>query len=80
MGYKSFRHSGPVISALQEDAVKRILGTVPIQPSGSVSHLADIAIRLKRKVQWDPVKETILDDPEAARLLSRPMREPWSLS
>jgi hypothetical protein len=37
MGYKSFRHSGPVISALQEDAVKRILGTAPIGPDGSVS-------------------------------------------
>jgi hypothetical protein len=37
MGYKSFRHSGPVISALQEDAVKRILGTVPVRPDGSVS-------------------------------------------
>ena len=37
MGIKSFRHSGPVISALQEDSVKRILGTVPIQPDGSVS-------------------------------------------
>ena len=36
MGYKSFRHSGPIISALQEDAVKRILGTVRIRPDGSV--------------------------------------------
>jgi len=40
MGYKSFRHSGPVISALQEDAVKRILGTVPIHADGWVSFKA----------------------------------------
>jgi hypothetical protein len=37
MGYKSYRHSGPIISALQEDSVKRILGTVPIRPDGSVA-------------------------------------------
>jgi formylglycine-generating enzyme required for sulfatase activity len=37
MGFKSWRHSGPVISVIQEDGVKRILGTVPIQPDGSVS-------------------------------------------
>ncbi len=37
MGYKSFRHSGPAISVIQEDGVKRILGTVPIQPDGSVA-------------------------------------------
>jgi hypothetical protein len=36
MGYKSFRHSGPIISALQEDSVKRILGTVPVAADGSV--------------------------------------------
>lgn len=40
MGFKSFRHSGPIISALQEDAVKRILGTVPIQGDGWVSFKA----------------------------------------
>lgn len=37
MGFKSWRHSGPVISVIQEDGVKRILGTVPIQPDGSVA-------------------------------------------
>lgn len=36
-GFKSWRHSGPVISVIQEDGVKRILGDVPIQADGSVS-------------------------------------------
>ncbi|MHC5056759.1 MAG: HzsA-related protein [Planctomycetota bacterium] len=36
-GFKSWRHSGPVISVIQEDGVKRILGTVPIEPDGSVA-------------------------------------------
>ena len=30
------RFSGPVVSIIQDDGVKRILGTVPIQPDGSV--------------------------------------------
>ena len=47
--------------------------------SDAVSHLSDIAIRTGRRIQWDPVKETIVDDPSALRMLHRPMRAPWSL-
>lgn len=36
MGFKSLRHSGPAISILQEDGVKRILGTTPVEADGSV--------------------------------------------
>ena len=36
-GFKSWRHSGPAISVIQEDGVKRILGTVPICDDGSVA-------------------------------------------
>lgn len=45
--------------------------------SDCISHLGDIAIRTGRKIRWDPVQETILEDAEACRMLSRPMREPW---
>jgi len=37
MGFKSWRHSGPAISVIQEDGVKRILGTVPVRADGSVA-------------------------------------------
>ncbi len=33
---KTWRHSGPAISIIQEDGVKRILGTVPVEDDGSV--------------------------------------------
>ena len=47
--------------------------------SDFISHLGDIAIRTGRKIQWDPQKETIVGDEAAARMMHRPMREPWTL-
>ena len=38
-----------------------------------------IAIRSRRKIVWDPVKEQIVGDDDASRRLSRAMREPWKL-
>jgi len=45
----------------------------------SVGLLGEIAMLLERRVRWDPVKEDFVNDPEASRLLSRPMRAPWHL-
>ncbi len=45
----------------------------------TVAHLGNIAMLTGHKLRWDPVTEEILDDPDAARLLSRAMREPWSV-
>jgi predicted dehydrogenase len=45
--------------------------------SASVGHLGVVAIELGRKIRWDPETETILDDSEARRLLSRSYRSPW---
>lgn len=45
--------------------------------SDFVSHLCDIAIRTGRKIQWDPVKETIVGDDSAARMMRRATRAPW---
>jgi predicted dehydrogenase len=48
--------------------------------SASVCHLANMAVRLGRKVQWDPAKEQVIGDDEAAAMASRPYREPWKLA
>jgi predicted dehydrogenase len=40
-------------------------------------HLANLSLRLGRKLRWDPVRETVVADPEAAALLERPYRAPW---
>ncbi len=44
-----------------------------------VCHLGNIAYQLGRKLQWDPAKERITNDPEVGRLLTRSMRSPWHL-
>lgn len=45
----------------------------------TVCHLGNIAIRLGRKIRWDPKQERIVGDEEAARWVSKPMRKPWHL-
>ena len=45
----------------------------------TVCHLDDIAIRLGRKLKWDPIKEEFLNDDQANRMLTRPLRTPWHL-
>jgi predicted dehydrogenase len=47
--------------------------------SNTICQLDDIAIRLRRKLQWDPKKEDFVNDPEASRMLTRPMRSPWHI-
>ncbi len=42
-------------------------------------HLANVAIRVGRKIHWDPVKEQIVGDEEANRFVNVPMRAPWHL-
>jgi hypothetical protein len=34
---------------------------------------------LLRSLKYDPIKEEFISDPEANRLRSRAMREPWSV-
>ena len=48
--------------------------------SASIGHLAQIAFLTGRKIDWDPKKEQILNDPAAATLLGRAPRGPWSLA
>ncbi len=40
-------------------------------------HAANICMWLKRDMRYDPAQEVFINDPEANRLRSRAMREPW---
>ena len=43
----------------------------------SVCHLANIAIKVGRKLKWDPAKEEFIGDDAANAMLARPLRAPW---
>ena len=47
--------------------------------SDTICHLDDIAIRLGRKLRWNPRREQFVNDDQANRMLTRPMRSPWRL-
>jgi len=75
---ESTNHGANFVQAIKEhhDPVSNIDDAVL---SDAFSHLSDIAVRSGRKIVWDPIREQIIGDEEAARRLTRAWREPWSL-
>jgi predicted dehydrogenase len=65
---EAIRTGAPTISPI-EAAVR----------SDTVCHLADIGMRLGRKLRWNPEAEKFVGDDTANRLLSRTMRSPWTI-
>jgi len=51
----------------------------PAHRGACLLHLANISIRVGRKIKYDPVREQIIGDDEANRLVNQPMRAPWHL-
>ena len=45
----------------------------------SVAHLGNVAFRCGRKIIWDPVKERIIGDSQADKLVGVTYRKPWKL-
>jgi hypothetical protein len=75
---ESANHGGNFIDAVRSRAtpVSNIDDAVH---SDIISHVSDIAIRLGRKLTWDPAREEFPGDAEANRMLRRAMREPWGV-
>jgi predicted dehydrogenase len=40
-------------------------------------HLANLSLRLGRKLRWDAARQEVVGDAEASALLTRPYRAPW---
>ena len=47
--------------------------------STTTCHVANICLRLGRNMRWNPQTERFVNDPEADKMISRPMRRPWHL-
>ena len=45
----------------------------------TVCHLANIMLRLGRKLKWDPEAEQFVDDAAANKMIDRARRDPWQL-
>lgn len=71
---------------LDDDKFMRLMLESEREPSATLEqghrvattiHLANISLRRKKTLRWDPDKETILGDKDAAVALECPYREPW---
>jgi len=47
--------------------------------TANLTVLGNIAYVLGRKIQWDPVKQEIVGDDSARRMMTRPQRFPYHL-
>lgn len=76
--YKSNNHKANFLECIKSRA-ETIAPVEAGHRSCTVCLLGDIAMRLGRKLKWDPKQEQFTNDAEANRMLSRPMRSPWHL-
>jgi predicted dehydrogenase len=75
---KSDNHQANFIDAIKGRAPLASPIDIAVR-SNTIHHLDQIAIMLKRKLEWNPEQECFVKDDEANRLLDRPMRAPWKL-
>jgi len=76
--YKSDDHMGNFFHCIKT-RIKPISDVESQHRSVSACHLANISMRLGRKLQWDPQKEQFVGDSEASGMLSRPQRAPYTI-
>lgn len=76
--YVSNNHMGNFLDGIRTR--KRTVSDLAIgHRTTTVANIGNIAMELKRKIQWDPKTEKFVNDVQANRMLQRPMRAPWSL-
>jgi predicted dehydrogenase len=76
--YRSDNHGGNFIDCVKSRE-KTVAPIEKLHRSVSVAHLGNIAMQLKRKLNWNPDIERFVDDPAANRMIGRSMRSPWHL-
>jgi predicted dehydrogenase len=76
--YKSNNHKANFLECIKSRA--ETVAPVEIgHRSCTVCLLGEIAMRLGRKLKWNPDTEQFIGDEQANRMLWRPMRSPWRL-
>ncbi len=75
--YDQFRrHAGNFLDAIRSrrDPISNLESGHRV---ATACHLANLSLRLGRKLRWDPDRERIVGDAEADSMLERPYRAPW---
>jgi len=76
--YESHNHHGNFIDCIRSR--RDPVAAVEQGHSATVlTMIGDIASRVRRKLTWDWETQRFVDDDDANRFLSRPMRSPWTL-
>lgn len=76
--YRSDNHARNFLDCIKSR--KQTVSPVEVaHRSTTICQISDIAIRVRRKLRWDPQAERFVDDAEADRFLARALREPWRL-
>jgi predicted dehydrogenase len=76
--YESKNHQGDFLGCVKSRQDPIASAEVGHRTS-TLCHLGNIAMRLKRKLRWDPVKEQFISDSVANAMRWRPRRAPWLL-
>lgn len=76
--YKSNRHKENLIECIKSRA-ETVAPVEVAHRSCTVCLLGEIAMRIGRKLKWNPDTEQFIGDDEANKMLWRPMRSPWTL-
>lgn len=71
-------HMGNLFKCIKTGA-KPISDVVTVGNSTMTCHLANIGLRLGRKLKWDPATERFIGDDEANAMLRRPQREGYEI-
>lgn len=76
--YKSNNHKADFLECVKSRA-QTIAPVEVAHRSCTVCLLGEIAMRLGRKLKWNPDKEEFIGDDQANRMRARTMRSPWRL-
>jgi len=76
--YHSDNHYADWISAVK-NRTKPVADVETGHRSATICNIGNIAYRLRRTLEWDPVIEKFINDEEANQLLTKDYREPYTL-
>ena len=76
--YKSNNHKGNFFECIKSRA-ETVAPVEVAHRSCTICLLGEIAMRLGRKLKWEPEQERFTNDDEANKMLSKPMSSPWHL-